>query len=100
MLEGFGLYPVCLQIEPAVLELLIERERGEVRKRWLRESNGAIARIHEAGERAIRELEEGVDAQMRASDRLVADLSRRRRMLPLDHPGRTAFAEAIADQED
>lgn len=91
---------LCDDFPPAVLELLIERERGEVRKRWLRESNAAIARIHEAGERAIRELEEGVDAQMRASDRLIADLSRRRRMLPLDHPGRTAFAEAIADQED
>lgn len=91
---------LCDDFPPAVLELLIERERGEVRKRWLRESNAAIARIHEAGERAIRELEEGVDAQIRGSDRLIADLSRRRRMLPLDHPGRTAFAEAIADQED
>ncbi|WP_374283108.1 hypothetical protein [Novosphingobium sp.] len=91
---------LCDDFPPAVLELLIERERGEVRKRWLRESNAAIARIHEAGERAIRGLEDGVDAQMRASDRLIADLSRRRRMLPLDHPGRTAFAEAIANQED
>lgn len=91
---------LCDDFPPAVLELLIERERGEVRKRWLRESNAAIARIHEAGERAVRELEDGVDAQMRASNRLIADLSRRRRMLPLDHPGRTAFAEAIADQED
>lgn len=91
---------LCDEFAPDALELLIERERGEVRKRWLRESNAAIAHIHEAGERAVRELEEGVDAQMRASDKLIADLSRRRRMLPLDHPGRTAFAEAIADQED
>lgn len=91
---------LCDDFPPAVLELLIERERDEVRKRWLRESNAAIARIHEEGERAIRELEGGLDAQMRASDRLIADLSRRRRMLPLDHPGRSAFAEAIADQED
>jgi hypothetical protein len=91
---------LCNESPPAVLNLLVERARGEVRKRWLRESNAAIARIHEAGEHAIQELEESVDAQIRASDRLIADLSRRRRMLPLDHPGRAAFADAIADQED
>ncbi|PTR05737.1 MULTISPECIES: hypothetical protein [unclassified Novosphingobium] len=91
---------LCDEFPPAELELLIERERSEVRKRWLRQSNNAIARIHEAGEHAIRELEDGVDAQMLASNRLIADLGRRRRMLPLDHPGRTAFAAAIADQED
>lgn len=91
---------LCDEFPPAILELLIEHERGEVRKRWLRESDAAIARIHESGQRAVRELEEDVDAQMRASDRLIVNLSRRRRMLPLDHPGRIAFAEAIADQED
>jgi hypothetical protein len=91
---------LCDDLPPAVLELLIERERRELRNRWLRESNAAIAQVHEAGERAIRELEDGVDTQMLASDRLIADLSRRRRMLSFDDPRRTAFAEAIADQED
>lgn len=91
---------LCDEYPPAPLELLIERERSEVRKRWLRESNAAIARIYDAGDRALRELEGGVEAQLRASDRLISDLNRRRRMLPPDHPGRAAFAQAITEQED
>lgn len=65
----------CDDYPPALLDLLVEQESDEVRQRWLRETNAEIALIHEAGERAVRELEECADAQMQASDRLIADLS-------------------------
>ncbi len=90
----------CYEFAPPVLDDLLDEQRGEVRKRWLRENVAAIAAIHEQAEQALLELENKVAAQTRKSDKAIAHMRRQRRFLPPDDPRRALLADAIANEEE
>ena len=90
----------CYEFAPPALDDLLDGQKAEVRKRWLRENVAAIAAIHEQAEQALLEVETKVAIQTRKSDRAIARLRRQLRFLPLDDPSRALLAEAIAEEEE
>ena len=93
-------YPeACYEPAPPALDDLLDQQRAEVRKRWLRENVAAIAAIHEQAEHALLEVETKVAAQTRKSDRAIARMRRQSRFLLPDDPLKTLLADAIAEEE-
>lgn len=90
----------CYEFAPPLLDDLLDEEKAEVRKRWLRENVAAIAAIHEEAEHALLDVETKVALQTRQSDKAIARLRRQRRFLELDDPRRTILADAIAEEEE
>ena len=90
----------CYEFAPPALDELLDGQKAEVRKRWLRENVAAIAAIHEHAEQALLEVETKVAIQTRKSDKAIARLRRQLRFLPLDDPSRALLAEAIAEEEE
>jgi len=90
----------CYEFAPLVLDDLLDVQRAEVRKRWLRENVAAIAAIHEQAEQALLEVETKVAVQTRKSDKAIARMRRQRRFLPTDDPRRALLADAIAEEEE
>lgn len=93
-------YPeACYEPPPPALDDLLDQQRAEVRKRWLRENVAAIAAIHEQAEQALLEVETKVAAQTRKSERAIARMRRQSRFLSPDDPLKTLLADAIAEEE-
>jgi hypothetical protein len=90
----------CYEFAPPALDDLLDGQKAEVRKRWLRENVAAIAAIHEQSEQALLEVETKVAIKTRKSDKAIARLRRQLRFLPLDDPSRALLAEAIAEEEE
>lgn len=90
----------CYEFAPPILDDLLEVEKAEVRKRWLRENVAAIAAIHDQAEQALLDVETKVAIQTRKSDKAIARLRRQRRFLAHDDPRREVLAEAIAEEEE
>ena len=90
----------CYEFAPPALDDLLDGQKAEVRKRWLRENVAAIAAIHEQAEQALLEVETKVAIQTRKSDKAIARMRRQLRFLPLDDPGGSLLAEAIAEEEE
>jgi hypothetical protein len=89
----------CYEFVPPILDHLLEVEKAEVRKRWLRENVAAIAAIHEEAEEALHDIESRVAAQTRRSEKAIAQLRRQRRFLLDEDPERAVLADAIAREE-
>lgn len=90
----------CYEFAPPALGELLDGQKAEVRKRWLRENVAAIAAIHEQAEQALLEVETRVAIQTRKSDKAIARLRRQLRFVPLDDPSRALLAEVIAEEEE
>ncbi|ALH83127.1 hypothetical protein [Sphingopyxis macrogoltabida] len=90
----------CYELAPPALDDLLDGQKADVRKRWLRENVASIAAIHEQADQALLEVETKVAVQTRKSDKAIARMRRQLRFLPLDDPGRALLAEAIAEEEE
>jgi hypothetical protein len=90
----------CYEFAPTVLDFMLDAQRTDVRKRWLRENVAVIAAIHERAEQALLEAETKVAAQTRKSGKAIARMRRQRRFLAPDDPRREFLADAIAEEEE
>jgi hypothetical protein len=90
----------CYEFAPPALDDLLEGQKAEVRRRWLRENVAVIAAIHEQAEQALFEVGTKFAAHTLKSDKAIARMRRQRRFLPLDDPSRAMLADAIAEEEE
>lgn len=90
---------LCDDFPPEDLEWQMDRQRDEIRRRWMRETYAELAQLDEQAGHDIEEAEGQTAAKIMASDRQIADLRRRRRMPGLTNEAVSIFDTVIAEIE-
>lgn len=85
----------CDEIPPDELDDLLEDAAHELKLKWLRESNTALARLAESAAVRIATLEGQTKVLVEDIDRRIADFHRRRRMANVPDAARAVFQDAI-----
>lgn len=85
----------CNEIPPDALEELLGEAAHELKLKWLRDGNAALARLAESTAEQIAVAESRTRAVIEEIDRRIADLQRRRRMLGMADAARAVFHDAI-----
>jgi hypothetical protein len=85
----------CDEIPPDELDDLLEDAAHELKLKWLRESNTALARLAESAAVRIATMEGQTKVLVEDIDRRIADLHRRRRMANVPDAARAVFQDAI-----
>lgn len=89
----------CYEEPPEILDDLLCEEEGAFYARWQREMNTGLAALYDRAQRNIEALEARSAARIRALDRQIADLRRRRRMVDASDDARAMFTDIIAELE-
>lgn len=88
----------CHEEPPGIIDDLMCEEEGALYARWQRETNTALAALHDKNTYAIEALEAGAQSQINRVERMVDELRRQRRF-SLDVEHRTRLNEAIGGCE-
>jgi hypothetical protein len=90
----------CDDYPPAELDTILQLERGELKRRWLRENNQTLKALDAETAAEVERLEAEAKQRMLRRDAAIADLRRRRRAAGATHEQRTLLTELIRELED
>ncbi len=89
----------CSDYPPDELEELLRLEGRELKRRWLRENNMHLSRLHSHGTDEIAILEGRAARDVDSIDKQIADIRRRRRLSGVSESHRRFFDETIVELE-
>jgi hypothetical protein len=89
----------CSEYPPAVLDHIIDAERAELKRSWLREHNVTLKQLSVDTARRVEVLEAEAKHRIALREAGIADLRRRRRMPTATHDERAILTELIEELE-
>lgn len=89
----------CSEYPPAVLDHIIDAERAELKRRWLREHNVTLKQLSVDTARTVEVLEAEAKHRIALREAGIADLRRRRRMPTATHEERAILTQLIEELE-
>jgi hypothetical protein len=90
----------CSDYPPEELDHIIESEKAELKRRWVREHNAALKELDSETAESIEVLEAEAKHRIALRDAGIAELRMRRRMPGISPQNRSTLTELISELED